>query len=305
MTRNPATERVNVLRRRLDVATVAYIDGSPQISDRDYDVLYAELAAIEARNPEAVSESSPTQRVGYPEHGASVQHTPPMLSIDNTYDLAGLASWDADYRAWLHIDAIEYVCELKIDGVSIAATYEAGKLVSVSTRGDGWTGRDITDIALRAVGIPHTISATKRVEARGEIYMTWDEVARQNALRAGDGRKALANPRAATAAVVTHGKPGATCAAFYHAPGPQSLTQAIRLQVMADLGFAVDRHSEVVSGIDAAIAYAREWGLHRSELAYPADGVVIKVNEEQLQERIGYSAHAPRFMMAYKWGSGQ
>ena len=208
MSENDA-KRIDKLRREIERHNrLYYVDAAPVVSDSEYDRRYRELVDLERKHPELITPESPTQRVGgEPIEGfQSVRHEVPMLSIDNTYNASELREFDARTKRFLETDEpFDYVVELKIDGVAASVLYENGLLVRGATRGDGVTGDDITANIRTIAAVPLRLEGREdldvplRIEARGEIYMTRDELSRLNDVREGEGEAPFANPRNATA----------------------------------------------------------------------------------------------------------
>ncbi len=317
-----ARERVEQLRREIERHNrLYYVEAQPEIGDQEYDRLYAELVELEEKHPELVAPESPTQRVGGEPLGefATVAHAMPMLSIDNTYSEEQLREFDARTKRFLEDESdIEYVVELKIDGVACTVLYENGTLVMGATRGDGVTGDDITANIRTVQAIPLRLvtrsgDVPRRIEARGEVYMTRDELARINTERERDGEQAFANPRNSTAGTLKLLDP-AKCArrrlsAFFYGMGVhEGVNYEYHHEILdafKKLGLPVNPHAKRVKSIEGAIEFAREWAEKRHSLAYEIDGLVIKVDSLDLQTRLGRTAKAPRSMIAYKYPAEQ
>jgi DNA ligase (NAD+) len=327
-----AEQRAQELRREIERHTLLYYTlDAPEISDAAFDSLMRELQEIEAAYPELVTAESPTQRVGAVAGSgptfAPVQHASRMYSLDNAMDLGELDAWLARVRDALGERACEFVCELKIDGSSLALTYEEGALARAATRGDGRVGEDVTanvrtvrDVPLRlreeALGAAESAqqqlfspgSATP-IEVRGEVYMPKASFAKLNAEQEAAGATPFANPRNAAAGAVRQKDPTVTAsrdlATFIYAiADPRALGLARQSEVLAWLrqaGFRVN--PDVVTCADASAV--REYCEHalekREELAYEIDGVVVKVDELALQDELGYTSKAPRWAIAYKF----
>src|SRR5262245_55941723 len=287
-------QRIADLRRQLDHHNYKYyVEASPEISDREFDRLLEELKKLEAAHPELVTPDSPTQRVGgQPIEGfASVTHRVPMLSIDNTYNADELREFDKRVRKQLGKgEAVTYVVELKIDGVAISLTYEKGQFSVGATRGDGEHGDDVTHNLRTISGLPLRLRTDKPpplFEARGEVYMTRDELARINRKRAEAGLEAYANPRNLTAGTLKLLDPR-ECAerrlkVFAYATGAvegiEVRTHRETLDLLKKYGFPVNPHIASFDKIDDVIAYVNTWATKRNELPYETDGMVIKVDD--------------------------
>ncbi|MFM8274433.1 MAG: NAD-dependent DNA ligase LigA [Gemmata sp.] len=308
--------RATKLRKEIDRHNhLYYVEANPVISDRDFDRLLQELTDIEKAHPELVTPDSPTQRVGgAPIPGfKQVAHKVPMLSIENSYDEADLRKFDADVRKAVGPRAVvEYVAELKIDGVSLAVTYENGHLAFAATRGKGDVGDDVTHNVKTVSAIPlklNTDEPPETFEVRGEVYMTKQELARINGEQARNGQEPYKNTRNLTAGTLKLLDPKECAkrkmAIFAYGAGViDGLTitkQSELLATLKGLGFPVNPHERLCAGIDEVIAYCREWDKKRKELPYDTDGIVIKVNDWAQRETVGYTAKVPKWAKAYKF----
>jgi len=317
-------ERIEQLRREIERHNyLYYVKAEPEISDREYDRLYRELVELEKKHPELVTPDSPTQRVGgEPLEGfANVTHEIPMLSIDNTYNADELREFDARTKRFLGgLEDLDYVVELKIDGVAVKVVYQNGALVLGATRGDGVTGDDVTANIRTIAAIPlrlrprrKGVEVPARLEARGEVYMTRDELKRLNEVRESEGQPPFANPRNATAGTLKLLDPRLCAqrrlAAFFYGlgvyEGPPLNYHHEVLEAFEDLGLPVNPEWRRVSSIDKVIEFAAEWAERRRDLPYEIDGLVVKVDSHDLQRRLGHTAKAPRFMIAYKYPAEQ
>jgi DNA ligase (NAD+) len=313
-TTSPA-DRAAELRKQLDHHNhLYYVEVAPVISDREFDKLLQELTDIEKKHPELVTPDSPTQRVGgAPIPGfEKVTHKVPMLSIENSYDDNDLRKFDADVRKALGAKAtVEYVVELKIDGVSMSITYEDGKLAFSATRGSGGVGDNVTNNLKTIAAIPLKLAgkAPRVFEARGEVYMTKTEFARVNKEEAKKRGEPHKNPRNLTAGTLKLLDPK-ECAKrkmtfFAYGTGAMDgITIKSQTELMAALkefGFPVNPHTKVCKTIDEVIAYCTEWKDKRKTLDYETDGMVIKVNDFAQREKLGFTAKVPRWAKAYKY----
>lgn len=320
MTLDEARRRVDQLRQELEEHEYRYyVLSAPTISDRDFDLLMKELESLEEAHPELITPYSPTQRVGSEfiggvATGTAVSHSVPMLSLANTYSIGEVEDF---YRRLTETvgDAPELVAELKFDGVSISVTYEEGLLHQALTRGDGQYGEDVTQ-AIRAIrAIPLRLKGDNlpdRVEVRGEILLPWREFQRLNAAREEAGEPPFANPRNAVsgtiktkeniAAVVSHRRPTAR---FYYLLSDDEdwlpVRHSDRLDRMREMGLPVSTHSALCHSVEEVDKYLDYWDLHRHELEVATDGVVLKVNDYSLHERIGMTAKSPKWAIAYKY----
>ena len=320
------------MRREIERHTYLYYAAdAPEISDAAFDSLMRELQEIEAAYPDLVTPESPTQRVGVPvvtagaqisQVGASISitggtpsvHASRMYSLDNAMDLDELDAWLARARDALGERECELVCELKIDGSSLALAYEAGVLARAATRGDGRVGEDVTAAVRTIRDVPLRLredaqAGAAAVEVRGEVYMSKASFARLNAEQDEAGTAAFANPRNAAAGAVRQKDPSVTArrelATFIYAiADPRALGLSRQSEVLAWLrsaGFRVN--PDVVTCADAGAV--REYCAHaldkREELAYEIDGVVVKIDSLALQDELGYTSKAPRWAIAYKF----
>ena len=293
-----------------------FVDAAPVISDADYDRLVARLAALEAEFPSLVTPDSPTQRVGGGVLAgfASLPHSAPMLSLGNTYAPDDVREFDARIRRWLGSDApVPYVCELKIDGVAIALRYSEGRFALGLTRGDGVAGDDITanlrTIRSLPLAVPIRGAFAGEFEVRGEVYYPSRAFARLNLAQEERGERVFANPRNAAAGTLklldTREVARRRLAVFVYAlVGARErglATQWAVLDALAAAGFPVipDRH--IASGVEDAIAYTLSWSDRRHALDFGVDGMVIKVDDLDVQARLGATAKSPRWGIAYKF----
>ena len=309
---NRDIERMRELERQLDYHSHKYyVENSPEISDREFDMLLRELQDLEARYPEHADENSPTKRVGsdLTSEFQSVEHRYAMQSLSNTYSSEELGEWID--RITKEIGEVEFVCELKFDGTAISLTYENGALKRAVTRGDGRRGDDVTNnvrtigsipLRLRGEGYPAMF------EIRGEIYMPYASFDRLNAEREAAGEQLLANPRNAAAGtlkqqssqVVAHR--GLDCTLYHIAVDePIKATHWDNLMEAKKWGFKISEHIKLCRSrqeIEEFIAY---WDSARKALPYATDGIVIKVNRYSDQRTLGSTAKAPRWAVAYKF----
>lgn len=320
MTLDEARRRVEQLRHELEEHEYRYyVLSAPTISDRDFDLLMKELESLERSYPELITPYSPTQRVGSEfiggvATGTAVAHRVPMLSLANTYSIGEVEDF---YRRLTEAvgKAPELVAELKFDGVSISVIYEEGLLHQALTRGDGQYGEDVTQ-AIRAIrAIPLRLKGDNlpdRVEVRGEILLPWREFQRLNAAREEAGEAPFANPRNAVSGtiktrenitvVVSHRRPTAR---FYYLLSDDEdwlpERHSDRLERMREMGLPVSNHSALCHSVEEVDKYLNYWDLHRHELEVATDGVVLKVNDYSLHERIGMTAKSPKWAIAYKY----
>jgi DNA ligase (NAD+) len=289
-----------------------YVKGEPEISDYEYDRLYRRLVELEEKHPELVTPDSPTQRIGgAPAEGfAEVRHKPPMLSLDNASAEDEVREWDERVRKGLGADGVAYVCEAKIDGVAIALEYDDGILARGSTRGDGFTGDDITANLKTIHDVPLRLSEPPpgRLEVRGEAYMTREGLAELNHHRERDGLALFANPRNATAGTLKLLDPREVARRPLHAwlyyvitEEADIPTQAEALEHLARWGFSVNPNRRRCADLDGVFRFYREVEAARAELPYNIDGLVLKVDYFAAHRELGTTAKAPRWAIAYKF----
>ncbi len=303
-------ERLREQVRRHDY--LYYVKGEPEISDYEYDRLYRRLVELEEKHPELVTPDSPTQRVGgAPAEGfAEVRHEPPMLSLDNAYAEDEVREWDERVRKGLGADGAAYVCEAKIDGVAIALEYDDGVLARGSTRGDGFTGDDITANLKTIHDVPLRLNEAPpgRLEVRGEAYMTREGLAELNRRREAAGQPLFANPRNATAGTLKLLDPREVARRPLHAwlyyvitEEADIPTQAEALEHLARWGFSVNPNRRRCADLDEVFRFYREVEAARADLPYNIDGLVLKVDDLAAHGELGTTAKAPRWAIAYKF----
>ncbi|MDY0168837.1 MAG: NAD-dependent DNA ligase LigA [Thermoguttaceae bacterium] len=291
-----------------------YVEAAPEISDLEYDRLLQRLKQLELEHPELVTADSPTQRIGdRPVEGlAEVAHRVPMLSIDNTYSISELRSYGRRTEKLLAGESIEWVVELKIDGVAVSLLYEDGRLVRGATRGNGVTGDDIThnvrtirDVPLRLAGddVPSVL------EVRGEVYMTNSDLVRLNQRQQDEGKPPFANTRNVTAGSIRQLDPricaGRNLRVFCHgvgySEGLHARTHGEFLAELSQYGLPATPHVECFESFDAAVAHCEELIGRLHELDFEIDGLVLKVNRFDQRERLGSTSKSPRWVIAYKF----
>lgn len=325
---DPASEVENLRTRIRHHEHRYYVLDAPEITDAEYDRLMKALAALEAAHPGLVTPDSPTQRVGgAPAAGfETVEHLAPMRSLENAYSGEELREFDARVRRALDLPQdggpLTYVAELKIDGLSLALTYEDGRLVRGVTRGDGVRGEDVTSNVRVIRAIPLRLhapgpepGAPNRVEVRGEAFLSRQAFTRVNREREDAEAPLFANPRNAAAGTMRTLDPQAVSrrglsAFFYQVvlpPGSAPIDQshAASLQRVASWGLPVEPHWEQCDGVDALLAFCARWASARAALAFDTDGIVIKLDDLALRERLGATAKFPRWAIAYKFPAEQ
>lgn len=327
MARSTPAERIESLRDEIrHHEHQYYVLDSPEISDADYDALTRELIKLEAEHPELITPDSPTQRVGgKPKEGfVKVAHSRPMLSLDNVTSEEELRDWDRRVRERAGENAdISYVCEYKLDGLSMALHYQEAKdgsahLIRGVTRGNGTIGEDVTGNVRTIRSVPLSVSAAKlhkaglptTFEVRGEIVMPLAAFLKANEEREAQGLAPAANPRNYAAGTIRTLEPNIVAQRrldFYAyfaltAAGENIFTeQSDALDALTAAGFRVNPHREAIHSFDKLMDFINRAEQHRAELGYEIDGVVIKVSSTEVQARLGYTGRAPRWAVAYKF----
>jgi DNA ligase (NAD+) len=298
-----------------------YVLDNPEISDLDFDKLMQKLKDLEAEDPSLITPDSPTQRVGgKPREGfVKVAHSSPMLSLDNTYNEDELRDWERRVHDLSGRKDVDYVCELKLDGMSLALLYENGKLVRGVTRGDGTTGEDVTLNVRTVRSIPLSIPEEKLrkagmpadFEVRGELLMPTASFKKINEERERDGLPTFANPRNFTAGTVRQLDANITAARrldFF----PYILLingrtyfdhHSKTLNALGKAGFKVNSHHKLVHSMDEVWSFIQQWEAKRDSLPYEIDGIVVKVDRTALQDELGFTGKAPRWAIAYKYAA--
>jgi len=320
---NQVEKRILVLREQIKEHEYNYyVLVEPKISDHDFDQLLKELEELEQQQPELITPDSPTQRVGsdLTKEIKPVQHKLPMLSLSNTYNEDELYEFDRRIHDQLKIDnEIEYVTELKLDGASVSLTYINGMLTTAATRGDGEVGEEITPNVRTIRAIPLNIDITKikkydlnNIEIRGEIFMEINAFKKLNEERKKYDLPLFANPRNSTAGTLKLQDPRLVSQrpldifVYYLLSSEVGFnTQFGNLELLADLGFKVNKYRKLCKNIDDVIAFCREWENKREELPYEIDGVVVKLNSINYQLQLGNIAKSPRWAVAYKFKAKQ
>jgi DNA ligase (NAD+) len=309
-----ARKRVEKLRNEiLRHNHLYYVMDDPQIDDRDYDLLIRELQDLESQFPQLITADSPTLRVG----GAAldsfekVEHSVPMLSLDNALDTKELEAFLDRIQKSLGGQSVQYVCEPKIDGLAVSLVYQDGVFLRGATRGNGKTGEDVTSNlrTIRSLPLRLLEMVPGTLEVRGEVFMYKEDFARLNYSREEKGEPLFANPRNASAGslrqldpVVTSSRPLAVC--LYHVVHPEKFglqSQNEILEWLQKTGFPVQKDNTLCSGNGEVLDFIREWDARRHELNYVTDGVVIKINELAQWGRLGVTAKAPRWAIAFKY----
>ena len=322
MRKEDANVRIAELRRLIEHHNYRYyVLDQPEITDAAYDRLLRELIELEEKHPELVTPDSPTQRVGAPpaEAFGTITHRVPLLSLGNAFSTEELAAFDQRVKRMLKLpaeEAIEYVGELKFDGLAVNLRYENGALTAGATRGDGTTGEDISTNLKTIRSIPLHLRAAKPpalVEVRGEVYLSFTEFQRINREREERGEPTFANPRNAAAGSVRQLDSSITAQRrlnFYgyalgYLEGREFETHWQILEFLRQCGFRVNEYSQVCRGMEAVIAFCQEWEQRRHDLTYAIDGVVVKVNSLAWQAELGQVSRSPRWAIAYKYAPEQ
>jgi DNA ligase (NAD+) len=307
-------KRIEELREQINHHNYRYyVLDSPEISDAEYDALMQELIRLEQANPELITPESPTQRVGAVpvEAFGVVEHLEPLLSLANVFSYEELAAWHRRNINLLPGLPTEFVCELKLDGLAVALTYENGRFVIGATRGDGYRGEDITQNLRTIRSIPLSVprDAPPRFEVRGEVYLSKAGFNKLNQERARESQPLFANPRNAAAGSVRQLDPRVTAKrpldiyiyGLGWAEGTVPPTHWETMQYLKSLGFKVSPSNARVAQLDEVEKYYQRWVEERERLEFEADGVVVKVNSFELQRKLGTVGHDPRWAVAYKF----
>ena len=324
-----ARDRADELRQKLNYHNYRYyVLDQPEVSDAEYDALFQELRRLEEQFPDLLTPESPTQRVGadIATTFAPVDHRAPMLSLGNAFGEEELREWDRRVKKFLGMAAdaeVEYVAELKIDGLSVSLTYEGGRFVTGATRGNGVQGEDVTPNIRTVRSIPLQLTppqARERVppislripdliEIRGEIFLSHDEFRRINAAQEEAGLPTFANPRNAGAGSVRQKDPKVTASrkldGFFYAVGAcaecEFSSQHELLETYGAWGLRTNPNVRVCRGVEEVLEFTEDWRQRKETLKYDIDGVVVKVNSFRLQHELGFVSRSPRWAIAYKY----
>jgi len=294
-----------------------YVEAQPRISDREYDALFHELKQLEAEFPDLITPDSPTQRVGGEplKEFPHVQHRIPMLSLDNTYSREELREFDRRVREALAGEPYRYVAELKYDGVSVSLHYRNGSFVLGASRGDGFTGDDITQnlrtirsLPLRVRPVEYHGVPLRNFEVRGEVYLLIADFLRLNREREEAGERPFANPRNLAAGTLKLLDPREVAkrplrlVCYYLLTDEVELQfQSENLQLLRQMGFPTDPHWKLCHTLEDVFAYVDYWEEAREKLPFQIDGIVLKVDSLRQQQLLGTVARAPRWAIAYKY----
>ncbi|MFP6799914.1 MAG: NAD-dependent DNA ligase LigA [Pseudomonas sp.] len=318
-----AAQRIVQLRAELDGHNYRYhVLDEPSVPDAEYDRLFRELQALEAKHPQLVTAESPTQRVGAEALAAfgEVRHEIPMLSLGNAFEEEDLLAFDRSVQSGLGLSGdlfgggadVEYSCEPKLDGLAVSLRYENGQLVRGATRGDGTTGEDISRNVRTIRNVPLKLQGEgwpQVLEVRGEVYMPKVGFEELNARQAESGGKTFANPRNAAAGSLRQLDPKITasrplefcCYGVGQVSGELSTTQVGMLEQLKAWGIPISRELKLAKGVQACLDYYRDIGERRMALAYDIDGVVFKVNTIEDQQQLGFRARTPHWAIAHKF----
>lgn len=312
---NHAEKKIKPLREKIVFHEKKYyVDNDPQISDYEFDLLVKELQELEKQFPELISLESPTQRVGeQPIEGfVSVEHHFPMLSLDNCYNVKELREFEERIQKIIPTQKIDYVAELKIDGLGISVIYRNGRFSQAVTRGDGLRGDDVTSNVKTIKSFPLMIDNPHEVEVRGEIFLPFPSFQKINQEREKNGDPLFANPRNAAAGSIRLLDPGEVASrrldVFLYSifiDGKEQKSQWENLATLKALGFKINSFSRLCPILEDVITFHRELNEKRGNLNYDVDGVVIKVNSTEQQKNLGSTAKFPRWAISFKFPARQ
>lgn len=301
-------QEIKSLRTQIEQHNKNYYEfDAPTISDYEYDKLFTRLNYLEKKYPEYASKDSPTRKVGANtlKKFKQIKHKYPLYSLDKCNSYEELKKWDKKIKKELKTENIDYDAELKIDGLAVSLIYEKGVLKMAATRGNGFVGEDITKNIKYVEGIPQKLPQPLNLQVGGEVYMPYSAFKKLNE----DNEDAFAHPRNAAAGSLRQLDENITRerGLKFFAYGAtfedknRSKTQTELLQALKDLGFSINPETKTLKNIDEAINFCKTWDEKRFDLAYPIDGVVIKVNDRNLEKKLGCTSHAPKWAIAYKY----
>ena len=316
--KSKAEKEIAKLRRQINDHDYSYyVLNSPTVADVEYDALMRQLKELEAEHPELITPDSPTQRVsGQPAEGFEEYfHKRPMLSLDNSYSIEDLRDWARRCEKLAEGRKFDFICELKIDGLSLSLIYEHGFLARAVTRGDGTRGEVVTQNAktIRSVPLRLETDRTEEIEVRGEVYLPHEAFERVNRERAEQELPTFANPRNAASGAMRQLDPQAVadrrldifCYQLLFNGEPAFPTHAESLEWMANHGLKVNKELCHCRTIEEVIDYCNSWETKRDDLKYETDGIVVKVNQVAVQEELGWTSKSPRWAIAYKFPARQ
>lgn len=286
-----------------------YVEDNPEINDTQYDMLYKKLEKLEHQYPELIMKNSPTQRVGdiVLNEFKKVEHTTPMLSLSNTFSYEELLDFDSRIKKALKTnDDIEYICELKIDGLAVSLHYENGELIKAATRGDGAIGEDVTENIKTILTIPRQLNDIVNIEVRGEVYMPKKSFKIINSEREKNNEPLFANPRNAAAGSIRQLDSKITAsrklsAFIYNIVNSEEDTQQKSLELLNKYGFSINDNYKLCKNINEVSEYIKYWELNKKNLPYEVDGVVIKINNVNFQEQLGFTQKSPKWATSFKF----
>jgi len=306
--------KLQELRKQIDEHNYAYhVLDSPRISDEEFDRLMRELIQLETLFPELVTADSPSRRVGGKPVDVfrEISHVIPMLSLENVFSEGELRDFFQRVKRSTGADSLSWVGEPKIDGLAVSLSYEKGLFTGGATRGDGYTGEDITHNLLTIKSLPLRLKEMVSLEVRGEVFISKSAFQQLNRARESRGLPLFANPRNAAAGSLRQLDPRIAAErpldifiySLVFLAGEQPKEHWEALQYLRELGFKVNSHVSLLSGFDEIMDYYREMERKRSELFYEIDGVVLKINDYSLQEKLGATSRAPRWAIAFKFSA--
>jgi len=310
-----AKQKIQKLREKIRYHEKKYyVDNDPQISDYEFDQLVKELKGLEKNFPELITPESPTQRVGEQPLAefVSVEHSTPMLSLDNCYSYEELMEFEERIKKVIPSEKIECVAELKIDGLGLSAIYREGKYIRAITRGDGFRGDDVTLNAKTIRSLPLTITDPREIEVRGEVYLPFQSFQKINQERSKRSESLFANPRNAAAGSLRllDSKEVALrhLDVFLYSifiEGKEQSSQLKNLQTLKDQGFKINPCSRHCLTLEEVLSFWEEWREKRESLDYDVDGIVVKVNSIEQQKLLGSTAKFPRWAISFKFPARQ
>jgi len=311
MDKSQAKQKIASLTKQIKHhADLYYTKDKPEITDSEYDQLFRKLLGLEKEFPELAKEDSPSQRVGGKplKSFKTITHKTPLLSLDNAMDFEELEAFDERVRKGLGLgeESVEYVAELKMDGLAISLHYKNGKFVQGATRGDGKNGEEITQNLKTIRSIPLTLKEPIDIEVRGEAYLPLKDFAKLNQEREEAEEARFANPRNAAAGSLRQLDPKITASRpldifVYFGLGPQEEKHSELLKYLASLGLKTNPNTKVCTGIVEVEKFIKAWEEKRETLPYEIDGIVVKVNNLADQKKLGFTTRAPRWAIAYKF----
>ena len=312
MEKDQALAKIKNLQKTLnEYAYFYYVKDQPKVLDSEYDKLYQELVQLETQYPESITPDSPTQRIGgvILDGFEKAVHEVPLYSLNDAFSKEELEAFDARVAKALGHHNYSYECELKIDGLSISLRYENGRFIRGATRGDGSVGENITENLKTVRSIPMTLPEAISIEVRGECYMPKESFMKLNQAREQEGLETFANPRNAAAGSLRQLDTKVTAqrnlSTFLYTVaefGPLEVaTQEEALQALDRLGFKINPNRRICQTVDEIWEYITEYHEKRADLPYEIDGIVIKVNDLNLQDELGFTVKAPRWAIAYKF----